>query len=152
MLWEHPPGYARNRVSPLNFQDWHDQNAVFSSMAAVSGGPATLLTPTGPEQIPGQYVTSEFFGLLGIAPVAGRAFTADDDRTRASVVMIGESLWHGRFGGDPRIVGRSVTLSGKAFVIVGIVPAGFQFLFPSDLWTLQTVKRRAKERRLHYVQ
>src|SRR4051812_26889334 len=56
MLWEAPPSYAYNRVSPLNFLDWHDQNAVFSHLAAISGGARTLQTASGAERIPGQSV------------------------------------------------------------------------------------------------
>src|SRR5690242_16503010 len=66
MLWEQPPGYAHNRVTPLNFLDWHDQNTAFESMAAVGGGPRTLQTPNGAEQLPGQTVTVDFFRVLGI--------------------------------------------------------------------------------------
>src|SRR5215472_10312819 len=54
MLWEHPPGHDHNRVSPLNFQDWHDRNGAFSAMAAVSGGSRTLISQDGAELIPGQ--------------------------------------------------------------------------------------------------
>jgi hypothetical protein len=68
MVWEYTNSHRNNRVSPLNYQDWHDQNSVFSSMAAISGNSPTLITPAGPEQLPGQAVTSEFFSLLGIAP------------------------------------------------------------------------------------
>src|SRR5579862_5359319 len=71
MLWESPPGYAYNRVSPLTYQDWHDQNRVFAAMAAVSGGSKTMRTSAGAERIPGQAVTREFFDVVGIQPVAG---------------------------------------------------------------------------------
>ncbi|SPF55485.1 conserved membrane hypothetical protein [Candidatus Sulfopaludibacter sp. SbA4] len=152
MLWEHPPGYAHNRVSPLNFQDWHDQNAVFSSMAAVSGGAKTLRTPTGAEQIPGQSVTLDFFNVLGIQPVAGRAFTPEDERTRSDVVMIGERMWRTRFGADPKLIGGILQLDGKPFQVVGVVPAGFQILYESDLWSLFVVKRSPEQRRMHYLQ
>ena len=57
MLWEHAPGHAHNRTSPLNFLDWHDQNTVFAAMAAVSGGSRTLQTANGAERITGQAVT-----------------------------------------------------------------------------------------------
>jgi putative ABC transport system permease protein len=152
MLWEYAPSHRTNRVSPLNFQDWHDQNSVFSSLAAIGGNSPTLRTPSGPEQLPGQGVSSEFFTTLGIAPVAGRAFTPEDDRTQAAVVMIGESLWRSHFGADPHIAGRSITLSGQPFQVIGVVPAGFQFLYPSDIWTLRTVKRTPEQRQIHYLQ
>ena len=82
MLWEHSPRNAHNRASPLNFLDWHDQNTVFSAMAAVSGGSRTLQTADGAERLTGQAVTREFFPLLGVPLLAGRAFEEDDVRAR----------------------------------------------------------------------
>ena len=152
MLWEHAPGYVHNRTSPLNFLDWHDRNTVFAAMAAVSGGSRTLQTPSGAERIPGQSVTQEFFSLLRIPLLAGRAFALDDDRTRADVVVIGERLWRARFNADPAIVGRTIPLDGKPFTVIGVAPAGFQILYDSDLWTLMTPKRSPEQRRMHYLQ
>jgi putative ABC transport system permease protein len=153
MLWEKAPdGYPHVRVSPLNFQDWHDQNSVFSSIASVSGTFATLQTKDGPEQLTGQAVTSEFFTVLGIHPIAGRAFHADDERLQANVVVISEKLWRNRFGADPKVLGSSLNVNGKVATIIGIAPARFGILSKSDLWTLYTVKRSPEQRRMHYMQ
>ena len=152
MLWEKPGEYAHNRVSPLNFQDWHDLNHVFSQMAAVSGSFATLQTAHGPERLTGQAVTWEFFPLLGVHPLAGRAFTAEDEHKRADVALISETFWRLRLGADPRVLGTTVNVNGKPSVVVGIVPAGFAILWKSDLWTLYAVKRTPEQRRMHYMQ
>lgn len=152
MLWEHPPGYAHNRVTPLNFLDWHDQNTAFESMAAVAGGPRTLQTPNGAEQLPGQAVTVDFFRVLGITPVVGRMFTEDDDRRRADTVMLSERMWRTRFGADPNLIGGTLKLDGRSYLVVGIVPARFQILYESDLWTLFSIKRTPDQRRPHYMQ
>ena len=152
MLWEKAPGNPRNRVSPLNFLDWHDQNRVFSSLAAVSGGSFTLQTETGPEQLPGQSVTSEFFQLLEVQPIVGRAFAAEEDRARPDVVMIGEGLWRTRFASDPKVVGSTLTLDGKPLLVIGVVPERFEILRKSELWTLFSVKRSPEQRRMHYMQ
>ncbi len=152
MLWEQPPSRRNNRVSPLNFQDWHDQNTVFSSLAAIGGNSPTLQTASGPEQIPGQNVTSEFFTVLGVRPLLGRAFSADDDRRRASAALISEDLWRSHFSADPAIVGRSVPLSGKLYQVIGVMPAGFQFQIPAQIWTLFTVDPAPVQRRMHYLQ
>src|SRR5579884_2609258 len=79
MLWEHSPSFAHNRVSPLTFQDWSDQNRSFVSMAAVAGFPR-VLTQAGQaaERVPGQSVTTAFFDVLGIHPIAGRTFVSAD--------------------------------------------------------------------------
>jgi putative ABC transport system permease protein len=151
MLWEHPPGQARNSVSPLTFADWSEQNSVFSSMAAVSGGSATLRTSAGPERIPGQSVSVSFFHLLGIKPVAGRTFIADDARPGQKVVMISERLWGSHFGRDPSIVGRSIAMNGDRYTLVGIVPAEFQMFYASDVWTVYVPERGPESRRIHYL-
>jgi predicted permease len=152
MLWEKPPGNDHNRVSPLNFQDWHDQNHVFSHMAAVSGSFATLQTKTGPERLTGQAVTWEFFPVLGVNPLAGRAFTAQDETKRADVALLSETLWRNRFAADPKVLGSTVTVNGKPSTIIGIVPAHFGILWKADLWTLFAVKRSPEQRHMHYMQ
>jgi putative ABC transport system permease protein len=153
MLWEHPPGYARNRVSPLNFQDWTEQNYAFSGMAAVAGGGRTLTNAEGAaERVPGQSVTTAFFDVLGIAPIAGRTFVADDMRPQPDVVVIGERFWRSRFNGDPAAVGRVLRLDGQPFTVVGIVPERFQILYPADIWTPFPLRRTPEQRRQHYLQ
>ena len=152
MLWERSPSKAHNRVSPLNFQDWHDQNTAFASTAAVWGGSAAMQTPAGAEHITGQVVTSEFFSLLGVRPVAGRVFNAEDERTQAAVIMLSERLWRARFAADPHLVGGTLKLDGKPYRVAGIVPAGFELLYPADLWTLGTIKRSPEQRKMHYIQ
>src|SRR5689334_5119663 len=123
MVWEKPGDYAHNRVSPLNFQDWHDQNNVFSGMAAISGSVATVKTHDGPEQLTGQAVTSDFFSLLGIHPLLGRGFTHDDDSKQENVALIGEALWRERFGSDPKVLGNTLSVNGKSTTIIGVIPA-----------------------------
>jgi putative ABC transport system permease protein len=152
MLWERAPSYPHNRVSPLNFQDWHDQNRVFTGLAAVSGGSRTLVGRDGAEQIPGQAVTRDFFDVLGIRPILGRGFNDEDERAQAPVVVISESLWKRRFAGDRTIAGRAVVFDGKAFTVIGVAPAGFQIFYPAELWTLYIVKRSPEQRRMHYLQ
>ncbi len=150
-LWEHPPGYDRNRVSPLNFLDWHDQNDVFTSLAAYAGGNRTLKTGSGVEQIPGQAVTSEFFDVFGLQPVAGRFFRADDLKGSARMVVLSERIWRERFGGDPKLVGRTLELDGDAYTVLGIVPGRFRMFWDADLWTLYVLRRSPEQRRMHYL-
>ncbi len=152
MLGDLTPEHTHMRATPLTYQDWHDQNTVFSSMAAVSGGPHTLSTGTGAEQLPGQAVTRDFFQVLDVHPVAGRTFTEEEERTKADVVMIGERMWRTRFAADPKLVGGTLLLDGKPFLVAGVVPADFQILYHSDVWTLQTVKRSPEQRTMHYFQ
>jgi putative ABC transport system permease protein len=152
-VWEHPPAHAHNSVSPLNFLDWSEQNQVFSGMAAIAGGSRTLSIAGGPaERIPGEAVTLAFFDVLGIKPVAGRTFSADDAQHRANVIVLSERLWRDRFGADPKLVGSAIPVDGEPFTVVGIVPASFQMLYKADLWTPFIPKRSPEQRRMHYLQ
>jgi putative ABC transport system permease protein len=153
MLWERAPRYARNRVSPLNFLDWSEQQRSFASIAAVAGGARTLTGEgTVAERIPGQAVTSQFFDVFGVRPIAGRTFSADDARVRAKVVVLSERLWRSRFGGDPAILGRALTLDDDPLTVIGIVPGDFRILYSADMWTLFVPRRSPEQRRQHYLQ
>jgi putative ABC transport system permease protein len=153
-LREKPPGNGLKRIynaTPLNFQDWHDRNSVFSGLAAVSGANRTLAGRDGAEFIAGQAVTREFFSVLGVPPVAGRAFQEEDERTKANVVMLSERIWRTRFGADPKVVGRTIPLDGEPYTVIGIVPARVQVFYEADFWTLYVVKRSPEQRRMHYL-
>jgi putative ABC transport system permease protein len=153
-LWEKPPGNGLKRVyhaTPLDFQDWHDQNTVFSGLAALSGASRTLTGRDGAELIPGQSVTREFFSVLGVPLVVGRAFQEQDERTKANVVMLSEKIWRTRFGSDPNLLGHTIPLDGEPFTVIGIVPARVQVFYEADLWTLYVVKRSPEQRSMHYL-
>ena len=127
----------RDRVAFLNFVDWREGNQTFDSMAAVTAGTPTMLAPDGtPEQIQSQSVTVDFFRVFRVQPLLGRTFGAEDAITKPAVVVIGEGFWRTRLGGDPEILGRSLTLNGQPYDIIGVVPASFQILSSADLWTL----------------
>jgi putative ABC transport system permease protein len=110
-----------------------------------------MLRDGSAERIPGQAVTWQFFDVLRVAPVAGRAFTAADTAA-PHVALISERLWRSHFAADPSAIGRSVRLDDEPYTIIGIVPAGFEIMFPSDLWTLFVPKRSPEQRRMHYLQ
>jgi putative ABC transport system permease protein len=150
-LWEKTPDHDQNSVSPLNFLDWSEQNQVFSSMAATSGGSKTLVTPTGAERIPGQTVTARFFELFGVAPLAGRTFTGDDVTQNAKVIVLSEGLWRGRFAGDPKLIGSTLNFEGELYRVIGIMPASFEVWNHADLWTLFTIKHTPDWRKAHYL-
>src|SRR5207249_1652133 len=138
---------------PLNFLDWSEQQHAFASVAAVAGGGRTLTgNGGGAERIAGQAVTSRFFEVLGIRAVAGATFDPDDVARRPGVVVISERLWRSHFGGAAAAIGRAITLDGQPFTIIGVVPAGFQILYPSDIWTPFVPRRSPEQRRQHYMQ
>jgi predicted permease len=153
MMWERSTRFAHNRVSPLNFLDWSEQLHAFASVAAVAGGGRTLTGSGGEaERVPGQAVTWQFFDVLGIRPVAGVTFSADDVAQRRTVVVISERLWRNRFGGDRAVIGRAITLDAQPYTVIGVAPAAFQILYPSDMWTLFIPRRTPEQRWQHYMQ
>ncbi|HEV2382262.1 MAG TPA: ABC transporter permease [Terriglobia bacterium] len=133
MLHESKPNFQAGAIPYLNFLDWQGENRTFASMA-LSRGYAFNLTGTGePERLQGQWVTASFFRTIGIKPVLGRDFTADDDQYGAGpVVLISASLWKRRFGSAPDVLGRTMTLDGRAYTIVEVVPASFDLRVWND--------------------
>jgi putative ABC transport system permease protein len=89
-----------------------------------------------PERVMGARVTRSFFDVIGVRPALGRGFLAEEDvGGGAHVVVLGHGLWQHRFGGSPDIIGRSITLNGELFTIVGVAPAGFGHPDSAQLWT-----------------
>lgn len=150
-LYEKPPQFDRNAVSPLNFLDWSEQNHVFSAMAAVSGDSKTLVAPDGAEKIPGQSVTRQFFDVLGVAPIAGRTFSAEDEKPGNRIVVLSERMWRGRFGARREVVGSVITFDGQPYRVIGVMPASFEILARVDFWSLFVVKRSPEQRQMHYL-
>ena len=129
MVWEDASeiGFPRNTPAPGNFRDWMRLNRSFSAMAATRGATASLTGDGAPEQLIGRAVTPSFFKVLGVAPLHGRAFTDQEDRARAQVVVVSYGLWQRRYGGDPNIVGRTLTMNGARYDVIGVMPRGFVF-------------------------
>jgi len=115
-------------VSPADFLDWRKQSKSFETMAASAIWSATLVGTDRAEAIPGIRFGEGMAGVLGVAPLVGRAFEPDDFKPGAErVLVLGYGLWQRRFGGDAGVIGQSVTLSGVAYTVIGVMPA--QFLF-----------------------
>ncbi|MBL9137385.1 MAG: ABC transporter permease [Verrucomicrobiales bacterium] len=123
-------------VAYPNFLDWQRQQDAFVSLAAFRSEQWNLTGDGHPERITGLQVSASFFATLGIQPLRGRAFHDDEDRIGGErVVVLGEGLWRRRFGGDPSILNRTVTLNGDPYTVIGILPASFQFPRRVELWT-----------------
>jgi predicted permease len=123
------PAFGFLQTSPLNYKDYRDKNEVFSGLAAHQGLPLNISGGTGEaQQVFGEIVTGNFFDVLGARPLLGRGFRPDEDQTpgAALVTVLGWGEWQKRYGGDPSIVGRTITLNGQAFTVVGVMPRGFK--------------------------
>ena len=128
-LWEMTPQkeFPRREASYPDFLDWK-QNQAFESIAAYSGGGFTLTGREAPERIQGARGSAEFFKTLGVEPILGRGFKPGEDAQGApNVVLLTYGFWQRRFGGDPAIVGQSLTLNGSPYAVIGVLPPNFQF-------------------------
>jgi predicted permease len=124
MVWENAThlGFPKNTPSPPNFLDWQRQNTVFTGMAAISERSFNLTGVGEPERLDGRRVSANLFDLLGAPALLGRTFAPDDDRPGAHVVLLSYSLWQRRFGSDPNVIGRAVTLNGESYTVIGVLP------------------------------
>src|SRR5271170_4945134 len=125
-------------VSYPDFADWRAQNRVFQDMAAYVDSSFALTGIEQPAHLQAASVSADMFNLLGVSPELGRAFLPDDDEPHHHVVILSHGLWKERFGGDPQIIGRVITLDNSAYTVVGVMPASFQYLLQREtpaLWS-----------------
>ena len=138
VVWEHnlPRDRRSNVVAPANFLHWREMQGSFEEMAAASLTLRATITGSGePEEVPIQLVTASFFPLLGVAPAIGRPFTEVEDRRDAAVVVISDRLWRRRFGADPGVLDRPMTISGRPHSVAGVMPPGFAWLDETvEMW------------------
>jgi putative ABC transport system permease protein len=138
-------------TSGLNFRSWQEDSAPIDSLGAIGYASYNLSGEGEAEQLNGGTLSSGVFPALGIAPLAGRAFSADEEQVGAAhVAMIGEALWRRRFGASPDVVGRTLTLDGLPYTIVGIAPAALTLISQGDIWTPLVIDP-AKEKRLAHT-
>jgi putative ABC transport system permease protein len=112
--------------------------SVFSRSAAYEalGAPFNLVGDGLPERIRGTHVTADFFSTIGVQPLLGRDFLAEEDRPGGRrVVVLSHHLWIRRFGADPHVLGRPLQLSGETYTVIGVMPASFRFPALAELWT-----------------
>jgi putative ABC transport system permease protein len=124
-----PEGHHDN-VGWATYADWRRQARSFDEIAVASYWSPTLVGGAEAEPLEGLRVSEGFFRMVGVAPVLGRAFLPEEDRPgKNRVAVIGHGLFVRRFGGDPSIVGKSISLGGTPYTLVGVLPAGFESVF-----------------------
>jgi putative ABC transport system permease protein len=117
--------------------DWKKQNHVFEDICLSSGNSLTLGTGIGePRALRTQYVTPNFFSMMGVKPVLGRGFQAEEAQDRAQTIVISTPFWKQQYHSDPQVLGKSITIEGIVSTIVGVMPAGFAPFYGRsiDLW------------------
>src|SRR5688572_12158287 len=131
-LWESVPVHGRWRASPANFHDWKKQNTLFEDMAAYGGSTMTLTGQGEPEQLIGTRVSSGYFSVVGVEPLLGRSFSAEEYEVgKGQVVILGHTFWQQRFAGDKSIVNQTITLDGTNYMVVGVMPPGVYPMRPT---------------------
>ena len=146
MLWEvTPEGRHQNTTSRANFRGWRDQSTSFESMAAFTDQRFNLTGDGEPEELSVQFATPELFKVLGVDPILGRTLTTEDAQPGTpDVAVLSYGLWQRRFGSQAGIVGQAITLNGRKFIVVGVMPPRFQFHIrqrsgsgrPAELWSV----------------
>jgi predicted permease len=119
-----------------DYVQWRAQNKVFDDIAAFHGQTFNLTGGGEPERLLGAAVTPNLFQLLGVTPALGRSFLSEEEQAgRGNVVLLSHNLWERRFGSNPAIVGKSITLDGTSFAVVGVMPPNFDFPNQSSVWS-----------------
>jgi putative ABC transport system permease protein len=137
MLWHAYPqmNLPQATLSVPSYIEYRDNAGVFDSVAAMMNWSANLTGGGEPERVQGVRVTANFLKTLGVKVARGRDFLAEEDRPGSErVVLLTDGLWRRRFGADPATVGSTVSLNGEAHTVVGILPPGFTFLQPADMF------------------
>lgn len=142
---------SRSQVCEADFQDWRERTASFDSMSAFTWWSPNLTGVEEPESLSGLRASGELFETLGIHAAMGRTFGRDAERESARVVVISDSFWRRKFGGDPSLVGKSLRLNGQSFEVIGIMPPGFYFPHREiELWIPMPFRAGARRGELEY--
>src|SRR5437764_3666738 len=134
-VYEKSPQFEQMSVSYPNFVDWQRQSQAFARMAVYRHQQFNITGGQEPERVNGRLISADFFSTLGVQPFLGRDLRREDDRPGAGpVALLSHAFWQRRFGGDPNILDKSLTISGKDYTVIGVLPASFKFYSPVDLF------------------
>jgi len=125
----------RVQVTAPNFYDWRQQSTVFEHLAAIKTTSANLTGADQAERIDISQTSANFFSVFGVQPTYGRLFVPEDEQAgHQPIAVLSYALWQRRFGGDKDVIGKSISLDGKPYTVVGVAPATFQDPFKAELW------------------
>ncbi len=137
ILRERSPQLEGMSVAYPNFIDWREQNGAFENIGVYRRQSFNLTGSGEPERLVGAQMSADVFATVRVNASRGRVFTNDEDKPGANpVVVLSHGLWQRRFGGDPNILDQTLTLDGRSFTVIGIMPSDFRFPFrATELWT-----------------
>lgn len=161
-LHESRANFPTGSVSYPNFRDWQKENQTFSAMAITRTSSFSLTKAGEAEQVSGMFMSADLFPLLGVSPVLGRnLFQGEDEIGAPPQVLIGAGLWQRKFGGASDILSKTITLDGKDYAIIGVIPASFRIniysLRASDVyapigqWSNPLLPKRAAPLGMHVI-
>jgi len=138
-LHESKPNFLTGSISYPNFLDWQKNNQTLSAMAVHRQTSFSLTGLGEAEQLNAEFITPDFFSILGVKPIIGRNFAASDDKVGAApVALISEGFWKSKFGSAPDVISKNLTLDAKGFTIIGVIPSSFDLTLgsfnPSDVY------------------
>jgi predicted permease len=129
------PTFEQSSITYPNFLDWHKDNQSFSSLAAFRSEDYNLTGAGQPERLHGHQISADFFAMLGVKPVLGRDFRAEEDQAGANpVVLISDGLWKRKYGSSPEILGKTLSLNGVSHTVVGVFTGHEPIFSPSDVY------------------
>jgi putative ABC transport system permease protein len=143
VVWESnlEEGQARSRISPPTFLEWREQQESLAGITAISEGShveggSALADGSEPRRLNSAAVSANFFSILGVRVEIGRSFLPEDDRVGAArTVILGHAVWRQRYGADPSVVGRTLTLDNEPYEVIGVAPQGFDYPSETEVWT-----------------
>jgi putative ABC transport system permease protein len=151
-VFDTQPQLATAPASLPDVLDWKEQNHSFEYLAAFTGGGGFLDQNDEAEVISGAMADADLFPLLRVSALFGRTFTAEENKPGANrVVILSYKLWQRRFNSDSGIVGQTITLSGRATTVIGVMPAGFDFPNHSEIWRPLEMDRTKTDRGPHFL-
>jgi putative ABC transport system permease protein len=138
---EHGSSGGEMGISYPNFLDWHARNRVFERIGFFNSGSYKLTAGGETEGVSAGEVTADMFAALRVNAALGRVFTNEDDKPGAApVVLLSHGLWQRRFGGNPQVVGKTITLEGYLYTVIGVAPKEFSFPSGAELWVSAGLK------------
>jgi putative ABC transport system permease protein len=157
-VWQTPPEeLARQPLTSPDYFDYRERNRSFEELGVQALRPVNLSGEGTPERVLASTCTASFLRAVGIEPAMGRLFTDLEEAQRERVVLLGHGLWKRRYGGDPGVVGRRIRVNREAYIVVGVMPAGYQSprVWKADaspeLWAPVQLLRADSERDSHWL-
>jgi putative ABC transport system permease protein len=151
-VWDTQPQLSTTPAALPDFIDWKEQNRSFEHLAAYQSGNMFLDAGDGSSATRVGLVTPEMFSVFHVSPILGRTFSAEETQPeRFRVAVLSHSMWQNRFGSDPNVSGRTIELSGAAYTIIGVMPAGFSYPDRAEIWRPLVIDPAKLDRGPHYL-